>query len=918
MALTSGTKLGPYEIQSPLGAGGMGEVYRARDTRLDRTVAVKILPTHLSDNPEAKQRFEREARAISSLNHPNICTLHDVGSQDGTSYLVMEYVQGETLDSRLQKGPLPLKQALDTGIQICDALEKAHRAGIVHRDLKPGNIMLTASGAKLLDFGLAKPAAAMLGAQPLPDKGGSKGNLTPSTPTMNLSMLSATPAPLTQQGTIVGTFQYMAPEVVQGREADARSDIFSLGCVLYEMITGRRAFEGKSQLSVLSAILEKEPELISKVQPLTPVALDHVVHDSLAKDPDARWQNAADVARELRWIASGASNVSTAAPEQPHRKWRERLLWAAVTVLALLLASFAWFNLRGHEPSRALRSYLPPPAATGFEFTGDFSGPPAMSPDGTSIAFCARGGKDQDSIWVQSFSDLSARKLEGTDGASFPFWSADARFLGFFAGGHLKKVAAAGGPVTILAEAPNPRGGAWNQDNVIIYEPDYRDSLWRVSASGGTPARLTKFEGGKHTTHRWPTFLPDGKHFLFFATNHSGNSEQGIYFASLADGTYQRVTDSDSQPQYASGYLVYHLQSQLMAQKFDPTKGVVSGDPVTVANFAEYDAGTWHTTFTVSNNGLLVYEPGSKTLGTDLLWLDSSGKTLSKVGERAFYKGSGRLSPDGKRLAVSMGDPQADIWVFDLARGSHTRLTFGGATHLMPSWSGDGQKIVYVRQSGATVVEGTSLRARLASGGGQEEVLMDHDASGALSLLIPQWSSDGRYLLHTEQRGPTGVGIWALPTAGDKTGEKKPIPIVQSPSPQARIIQFRLSPDGRWLAYSSTESGREEIYVTHFPSGAGKWQVSQTGGTFPAWRGDSKMIYFVGTDGALHAAGVNAKSEEFELDPVRSLFQVNYLAPVGNPYDVSPDGQRFVFTTLPESVATPLVLVTNWTSDLKK
>jgi serine/threonine protein kinase/Tol biopolymer transport system component len=918
MALNPGTKLGPYEIQSPLGAGGMGEVYRARDTRLDRTVAVKILPAHLSDNPEAKQRFEREARAISSLNHPHICTLHDVGSQDGTSYLVMEYVEGETLDTRLLKGLLPLKQVLQTGIQICDALEKAHRAGIVHRDLKPGNIMLTATGAKLLDFGLAKPAVVMLGGQSLAGKSSDNPSLTPSTPTMNLSMLSATPAALTQQGTIVGTFQYMAPEVVQGREADARSDIFSLGCVLYEMITGRRAFEGKSQLSVLSAILEKEPEPVSKLQPLTPPALDHVIHDALAKDPEARWQNAADVARELRWIASGGASVITAAPEYPRHQLRERLLWVAL--VAALLASLVWLNLREHEPARALRSYLPPPAETGFDFTGDFSGPPAISPDGTAVAFCARGGKDRDSIWVQPLTDLTARKLEGTEGASFPFWSADAKFLGFFADGRLKKISASGGPVTVLADAPNARGGSWNQDNVIIYEPDYRDSLWRISAAGGTPARLTKFEAGKHTTHRWPTFLPDGKHFLFFATNHSGNSEQGIYFGSLEDGAYKRVLDADSQPEYASGYLFYHLQSQLLAQKFDPGTGVFSGDPLTVASFVEYDAGTWHTTFTASQNGMLVYEPGSKALGTDLVWMDRSGKTLGKVAERAFYKGSGRLSPDGKRLAVSMGDPQADIWVFDLARGSRTRLTFGGATHQMPSWSPDGRRVIYARQSGATVVVGNSLRARLASGGGQEEVLMERDTSAApVTLLAPQWSPDGRYIVHMEQSGPTGAGVWALPVAGEtKTGEKKPIPIVQSPSPQARIIQFRLSSDGRWLAYSSTESGREEVYVTHFPSGAGKWQVSQTGGTFPVWRADSKEIYFIGTDGSMHAAGVNAKSEEFELNPVRALFQTSYLAPMGNPYDVSPDGQRFVFTTLPESAPTPLVLVTNWTADLKK
>jgi Tol biopolymer transport system component len=869
----------------------------------------KILPSHLSENPEAKQRFEREARTISSLNHPHICVLHDVGSQDGTSYLVMEYLQGESLESQLRSGPLPLKQVLEVGVQICEALEKAHRAGIVHRDLKPGNIMLTASGAKLLDFGLAKPAVATLGTQPLSEK----GNLTPSTPTINLSALTPPPGTLTQQGTIMGTFQFMAPEVLQGREADARSDIFSFGCVLYEMLTGRRAFEGKSQLSVASAILEKEPEAVTTIQPMAPAALDHVVGDCLAKDPEARWQSAADIARELRWISSGGSSSSIAPPEVPRSRFPERLLWAALVVA--LLAGMVWLGLREGEPARTLRSYLPPPAETGFEFTGDYAGPPAISPDGTLVVFCSRGAKVRPSIWVQSLCDMESKKIEGTEGAAFPFWSADGRFVGFFADERLKKVPAVGGPVTALADAPNARGGSWSKDNIIIYEPDYRDSLWRISAAGGTPVRLTKFETGKHTTHRWPHFLPDGKHFLFFATSHSGDSEQGVYFGSLEDGSYKRVLDSDSEAQYASGYLLYHLQSQLLAQKFDPAKGVVSGDPVTVANFVEYDAGTWHTTFTASQNGLLLYESGSKALGTDLFWVDRSGKTLGKIAERGFYKGSGQISPDGKRLAVSMGDPQADIWVFDLARGSRTRLTFGGATHLMPSWSADGQRVVYLRQSGATIVAGTSLRARLASGGGQEEVLMERDPSAMpVTLLSPQWSPDGKYLLHMEQSGPTNASIWATPT----TGDKKPFAIVQPPSPQARIVEFRLSPDGRWLAYSSTESGREEIYVTHFPSGAGKWQVSQTGGTFPAWRRDSKEIFFIGLAGALQSAKVNAKSDEFEVDPVHEMFQVNYVAPVGNPYDVAPDGQRFAFTTLPETISTPLVLVTNWTAELKK
>jgi Tol biopolymer transport system component len=910
MPLTSGTKLGPYEIQSPLGAGGMGEVYRARDTRLDRTVAVKILPSHLSDNPEAKQRFEREARVISSLNHPHICVLHDVGSQDGTSYLVMEYLQGESLDLRLQKGPLPLKQVLEIGVQICEALEKAHRAGVVHRDLKPGNIVLTASGAKLLDFGLAKPAVATLGTQPLSDK----GNLAPSTPTINLSALTPPPGTLTQQGTIMGTFQFMAPEVLQGREADARSDIFSFGCVLFEMITGRRAFEGKSQLSVASAILEKEPEPVTATQPSAPAALDHVVGGCLTKDPDLRWQNAADIARELSWISSGGAGSGIAAPPAvPARRWPERLLWGAAVVG--LLAGLVWLGLRAREPARTLRSYLPPPSETGFEFTGDFAGPPVISPDGTVVAFCARGLKERPSIWVQSLSDLTAKKLEGTEGASFPFWSPDGKFLGFFADAHLEKILAAGGPATVLAEAPNARGGAWNQDNVIIYEPDYRESLWRVSALGGTPVRLTTFEAGKHTTHRWPVFLPDGKHFLFFAASHSGDSEQGIYFGSLEDGSYKHVLNSDSSAQCASGYLLYHLQSQLLAQKFDTARGAVSGDPITVANSVEYDAGTWHTTFTASENGLLLYEAGSKTLGTDLFSMDRSGKTPTKIGERGPYKGSGQISPDGKRLAISMGDPQADIWVIDLARGSRVRLTFGGATHLMPSWSADGQKVVYLRLSGATMVAGTSIRARLANGGGQEEVLMERDPSAVpVALLSPQWSPDGHFLLHIEQSGPSDASIWALPT----TGDKKPFAIVKPPSAQARIVQFRLSPDGRWLAYTSTESGREEVYVTHFPSGEGKWQVSQTGGTFPAWRRDGKEIFFIGNTGGLHSATVNAKSDEFEVEPEHALFEVNYVAPVGTPYDVTPDGQRFVFTTLPESASTPLILVTNWAADLRK
>src|SRR5215471_7174000 len=411
MPLVAGTKLGPYEIVCPLGAGGMGEVYRAKDTRLERTVAVKILPEHLAGNSEARQRFEREARTISSLNHPNICVLHDIGALNGTSFLVMEFLEGETLEARLQKGPVPLKQAVQFGVQICEALEKAHRAGIVHRDLKPGNIMLTPAGAKLLDFGLAKPFVAIAEAS------GSSGDLQmTSAATVNLTALTAKAGPLTQQGSIVGTFQFMAPEVLQGHEADARSDIFSMGCVLFEMISGKRAFQGKSQLSVMTAILESEPEPLSRVQPLAPAALDHVVEGCLAKEPASRWQSAADVGRQLQWIAGSSSSTLNPVIAPPKRGGRERWIWA--TAVIALLAGLAWLSLREQPVLPSIRAYLPPPSDTGFDFTGDFSGPPAITSDGSTVAFCARGPNQRNSIWVKSLNELSARRLEGTEGAS--------------------------------------------------------------------------------------------------------------------------------------------------------------------------------------------------------------------------------------------------------------------------------------------------------------------------------------------------------------------------------------------------------------------------------------------------------------------------------------------------------------------
>lgn len=900
MALAAATKLGPYQIVAPLGAGGMGEVYRAVDIRLDRTVAIKILPAHLSEKPEALERFQREARAISQLSHASICQLYDLGQQDGIHYIVMEYLEGETLATRLTKGRLPLEQVLRYGAEVAEGLDQAHRTGVVHRDLKPGNIMLTRSGAKLLDFGLAKTTAPLMS---------QSSGLSATMTSPNLAQ------PLTAEGTVIGTYQYMSPEQIEGREADSRSDIFSFGAVLYEMATGRRAFQGKSQVTVASAILEQDPEPISSHQPLAPPALQNVVQGALMKDPDSRWQSAADIARQLRWITSTDSTAGGGRIALPHRKWHERAWWiAGVTALLGLLLWSVWAS-RQHP--RVVRASLLPPPGTSFDFMGDFSGPPVLSPDGTRVAFAASGPKEVSSIWVRRLDATSSEKLAGTDGAYRPFWSADGKSLGFFADGKLKKISAAGGPVTIIADAPNARGGAWNKNNVILYAPDYRDCLWRVSASGGTPVRVTKVDPNKHTTHRWPSFLPDGNHFLYFATNHSGGrpEDNGIYFGSLDSDSGKLVVATEAAGLYSSGYLLFHQQSVLLAQKFDPSHGTVSGDPLTAANDVENDAGTFHTIFTVAGDGMLLYEPGTNTSGNvDLLWMDRDGKILGHAAEAGAYKG-GSLSPDGKRLAVPIGDPAASVWVLDLEHGTRTRISFENGNPRMPSWSPNGQRVIYSMQLGATVGSGASLQARAASGEGSEELVlqMKEPDGSPVSLYWPQWSGDGRYLLYVHQSGPTGAAVWASPTVGDA----KPVVVVKPETPAGRVLYKRLSNDGHWLAYSASDGNREEVYVTSFPDGNGRWQVSSEGGTFPIWRADGKEIYYIGFDGALHAVEVRSQNGKFEVGKGQPLFTLRTTFPGGQPFDAAPDGKRFLVQTDPEGSTSPMMLVLNWTAGLK-
>jgi serine/threonine protein kinase len=575
MSLTSGTKLGPYEIQSPLGAGGMGEVYRARDTRLDRTVAVKILPAHLSDNPEAKQRFDREARAISSLNHANICTLYDVGHQDGIDYLVMEFLEGETLAAHLARGPLPPDRLLRYGIEICEGLERAHKTGVIHRDLKPGNIMLTKAGAKLMDFGLAKAATAT------------------APPSSSLTMTMSHPSadqPLTARGTIVGTFQYMSPEQIEGKEADARSDIFALGAVLYEMATGKRAFTGKTQASIVAAILAADPPPIAVVQPMSPPAVDRVVKVCLAKDPDERFQTVHDLKLQLKWIAEGGSQAGVPIPVAARRKNRERILFAAVAVSILLaaagIAGSILLSKKADSLRKVVRAQIGAPERYSFTSLNN-SNHAVISPDGNTLAFIAEGEGKQ-FLWVRPIRAAAAQPLAGTDGAYYPFWSPDSKFLGFFAGGKLKKVEASGGVVQTLCDSPFGRGGTWNRDGVVLFTPGIHDVIYRVPDGGGQPVAVTKVKkAGVYAGGRWPYFLPDGKHFLYVGTE--GDDFRGkLYAASLDSPDPKLIVEDNSAAAYANGYIFFMKDGNLVAQPFDPDHLTLSGNPVPVAPRVEY------------------------------------------------------------------------------------------------------------------------------------------------------------------------------------------------------------------------------------------------------------------------------------------------------------------------------------------
>jgi len=867
----------------------MGEVYRARDTRLERTVAIKILPARLSSDAAHKQRFEREAKAISSLNHPHICVLHDIGHQDGIDYLVMECVEGETLAKRLEKGPIPLEQVLKFGMQVADALDRAHRSGVVHRDLKPGNIMLTLTGAKLLDFGLAKPAV-------------------PLTTGATLTAAATQTTPATREGTIVGTFQYMSPEQVEGKELDGRSDIFSLGAVLYEMLTGLRAFQGKSQLSVASAILEKEPAPISTVKPLTPPALDHVIRRCLTKDPEERWQTARDVGLELKWIAEAGSQSGAAARLKEGNRNSQRPMTAALAVIAAAAMTLGVLYARRPAPdARVARAYIRPMPDSSFIFTGTAAGF-ALSPDGRLLAYVASTPDGKSVMWVRPIDSSQAQPLAGTDGATYPFWSPDSRFIGFFAGGKLKKIESSGGPPFTICDASDGRGATWNRDGDILLTPTVNASLFRVSSSGGPLIQVTTLDASKvETTHRWPFFLPDGRHFLYFTGSVFSPRDtltNSIMLGSLDSKESKLLLHSHANAIYTSGHILFLRQFTLMAQPFDTRSLQLTGDPIPIADPVQEGRSVAKGVFSASEDGLLTYVEGASGADRQLEWFDRNGKQVGTIPGADAYAGV-RVSPDGKKIAYYLDSSGYDVWNYDLARGVKTPMTFGsgsGQGNLYPVWSPDGRRIVYTSYRNGKY----GLYLKASDGSGSEELLLDAVDRIRFST---DWSPDGKFLTYIEG-AQGGWAIWMLPF----DGERKPYLFRKSDFAE-REASF--SSDGKWVAYCSNESGEYRVYAVPFPGPGGKWQVSPGGGCGPRWRRDGKEIFYLSSDNKMMATEVKATGSSLEVGATHALFGTRPYGVFGR-FDVSADGQRFAIPYEAGQPSAAITLVVNWPAALKK
>jgi len=887
-----GRRIGPYQLGPRIGAGGMGEVYKARDTRLDRTVAIKVLPAHVSGDPQARERFEREARAVAALNDPHICTLHDIGHDPSTGagqaldYLVMEYLEGETLAARLARGPLPIDQALALATQIASALDRAHRAGIVHRDLKPANIFLVRTGgrstpaAKLLDFGLAKTVVGSA---------------------FSASALTVGPD-LTTPGTIIGTVQYMAPEQLEGRDSDARGDIFAFGAVLYEMLTGRKAFAADSQAGVVAAILDREPPSLTAGQPPVPRRLARIVDACLAKSPDDRWQSARDLLRELTWAGepdANARTIASAATSRNSRVWMPALV--AAVVVAATIAAGLQLARRPAPPQVAMRFQIPTPSTSEpMSF--------ALAPDAKHIVFVGAADGAQKLV-VRPFDQLATKALDGTEGAIFPFWSPDGRTIGFFAGGKMKLVDIDGGPPRVLADAPNGRGGAWNRDGTIVFAPSIAGGLMKISAAGGTLASVTHLGSGQQS-HRWPEFLPDGRRFLFLSTQ-GAKGTQGVFLGSLEGGEPVRLLDDDVPATFvAPATLLLVRAGAIVAVRFDPVRASVSGEAVTVADAVGWDATMIRVAFSASATGVLAYRPGL-AVPRRLLWFDRNGTERGSVGPiDDNAPSSPEISRDGRRAAIFRTVAgNMDVWLIDLARGVPTRFTFHEQVDFFPVWSADGERVIFASNRG-----GVFDLYEKAVGGGDEQ-LMTRSSRPKLPLSA---SSDGRFVLFGSQVPETGVDLWAIPLSGDR----KEIAVAQTRFDE---MAGQFSPDGRWVAYESNESGHVEIYARPFPEGGAATQVSSAGGTQVRWRPDGKELFYVAPDSRLMAVSVapSAGGRSLEIGPPAALFAthlatgMNVYPAIGTKpqYAVAADGRFLMNVPVEGGTIPPITIVVGWNGE---
>jgi len=900
MTFAIGTWVGPYEILSPLGAGGMGEVYRGRDTRLNREVAIKVLPASFSNDADRFTRFEQEGRATSALNHPNILTVHDFGTHDGSPYLVAELLEGENLRAQLNEGAIAYRKAIDYAQQIASGLAAAHAKNIVHRDLKPENIFIVADGrVKILDFGLAK-------LRPQRVESADSG--------------VATQKAITDPNTVMGTVGYMSPEQVRGQAADHRSDLFSFGVILSEMLSGRRAFTGDSAVEVMNAILKEEPQDLAETNVKVSPALDRIVRRCLEKKPEQRFQSTSDLcfAIEALSMPSG-SRLDTAAalPVVTERTpaarlfGNERLAWivAGITVLALLASlPFTIQHLRrAPVEARAMRFTIPLPEKVILGGLAPFW-QVSVSPDGRYLAFVA-ASEGRTKLWVRSLDSVVAQPLAGTEGAfpqSPPFWSPDSRSIGFFAGGNLRRVEVTGGSPQTICQASQGRGGTWNRDGVIVFANIESSTLYHVSAAGGVPTPMTSLDpSGQEDTHRAPSFLPDGRHFLYFVRSAQPERE-GIYVGSLDQKESKLLVRSETGALYAPpGYLLFVREETLYTQPFDADRLQVTGDPLPVAGQMRHSINRL-AEFSVSDNGVLVYGHGGGAASGQLTWFDRGGKQLEASGAPGTYYHL-ELSPDEKRVAVEVIEPQTgvgDIWVFDLSRGSRSRLTSDPEWDYNPLWSPDGGRVAFA----SSRVAARGIYQKLASGAGSDELLFK-----VYPVFPTDWSRDGRFIVYQTSDPKTRADLWVLRLSG----ERQPRPFLQT---EFSETQGRLSPDGRWMAYTSNESGNPEVYVQSFPASGAKSKVSTAGGAQPRWRADGKELFYLAADRRLMSVEVKWGAG-FEAGVPKALFEAPI--PAGQltryHYAVTADGQRFlIITPVGDAALQPLTVVVNWTAELKR